>query len=139
VQVRVADVFSGRSNETCSNKRHDPELCVDRHEPRASGKSQQITGIVTDSTGAAIPGAEVTVTIAATGLSRTAKTNENGLYVVLNLPVGTYTISTTMQGFKKSVINGVSVDVGAKPAVPIQLAVGQVDESVEVKADTVLI
>jgi carboxypeptidase family protein len=139
VQVRVADVFSGRSNETCSNKRHDPELCVDRHEPRASGKSQQITGIVTDSTGAAIPGAEVTVTNAATGLSRTAKTNENGLYVVLNLPVGTYTISTTMQGFKKSVINGVSVDVGAKPAVPIQLAVGQVDESVEVKADTVLI
>ncbi len=102
-------------------------------------ESQQITGIVTDSTGAAVSGAEVTVTNQSTGLSRTAKTNDDGLYVVLNLPVGTYSITTTMQGFKKSLINGVNVDVGAKPAVPIQLSVGQVDESVEVKADLVLI
>lgn len=102
-------------------------------------ESQQITGIVTDSTGAAVSGAEVTVTNQSTGLSRTAKTNDDGLYVVLNLPVGTYSIATTMQGFKKSLINGVNVDVGAKPAVPVQLSVGQVDESVEVKADLVLI
>jgi hypothetical protein len=102
-------------------------------------ESQQITGIVTDSTGAAVPGADITVINQSTGLSRNAKSNADGLYVVLNLPVGTYSITTTMQGFKKSLINGVNVDVGAKPAIPIQLAVGQVDESVEVKADMVLI
>lgn len=102
-------------------------------------ESQQITGIVSDTTGAAIAGADVTVTNQATGLTRAAKTNADGLYVVLNLPVGTYSITATMPGFKKAVINSVNVDVGAKPAVPIQMAVGQVDESVEVKADTVLI
>ncbi|MCU1323926.1 MAG: TonB-dependent receptor [Acidobacteriaceae bacterium] len=101
--------------------------------------SQQISGTVTDQTGASIPGAEVTATNGSTGLSRTVQTNGDGFYVVLNLPVGTYTIATTMQGFKKSVLTGVTVDVGAKPAVLIQLSVGQVGESIEVKADMAMI
>jgi hypothetical protein len=101
--------------------------------------SQQISGTVTDPTGAAVPGAEIVVTNTATGLSRTVQTNGEGNYVVLNLPVGTYTITTTMQGFKKAVTDGVAVDVGAKPAVPVQLAIGQVGESIEVKADQVSI
>jgi hypothetical protein len=101
--------------------------------------SQQISGTVTDPTGAAVVGATITVTNAATGLSRTVQSNGDGFYVVLNLPVGTYTITTTMQGFKKAVTNGVAVDVGAKPAVMVQLAVGQVGESIEVKADSLTI
>jgi hypothetical protein len=101
--------------------------------------SQQISGTVTDPTGAAVPGAEVTVTNAATGLTRSVQSNGDGFYVVLNLPVGTYTITTTMQGFKKSVTDGVTVDVGAKPAVVIQLAIGQVSESVEVQSSTTMI
>ncbi|MGI4756592.1 MAG: carboxypeptidase regulatory-like domain-containing protein [Janthinobacterium lividum] len=102
-------------------------------------ESQQITGTITDASGAAVPGAEVTVNNAATGLTRTVKTNGDGLYDVLNLPIGTYTITTTMTGFKKSVITGVNVDVGGKPAVPVQLTVGGAGESVEVKAETVMI
>src|ERR1700761_6699558 len=101
--------------------------------------SQQISGTVTDVTGAAIAGAQVTVTNSATGLSRSVQSNGEGFYVVLNLPVGNYTITTAMQGFKKSVLTGVAVDVGAKPAVPIELAVGQITESVEVKAESVMI
>ena len=99
-------------------------------------ESQQLTGAITDPTGASVPGAKVVVTNASTGLERTVTSNSDGLYTVLNLPVGTYTITTTLQGFKTSVINGVNVDVGAKPAVPIQLAVGSVGESVEVRADS---
>jgi hypothetical protein len=101
--------------------------------------SQSISGTVTDATGAAVPGATVTVTNEATKISNTVKTNGDGLYNVLNVPTGTYTVTTTMDGFKKSVVTGVSVDVGSKPAVPVQLEVGAVGESVEVKAESVMI
>jgi hypothetical protein len=101
--------------------------------------SQQISGTVTDPTGAAVAGAQVTVTNAATGLTRSVQSNGDGFYVALNLPVGTYTITTTATGFKKAVTNGVTVDVGAKPAVMVQLAIGQVSESVEVQSSTTTI
>jgi hypothetical protein len=101
--------------------------------------SQQITGVVTDPTGAAVPNAEVTVTNEATGISRTIRSNESGNYDALNLPVGVYTVTTVAQGFKKSVVHGVNVDVGGKPAVPVTLTIGAVDESIEVQAGVVLI
>jgi hypothetical protein len=100
---------------------------------------QQITGIVTDSTGAAVPMAEIVVTNEATGISRTVKSNADGNYTVLNIPVGVYTITTTVSGFKKSVLAGVNVDIGGKPDVPVQLAVGQATESIEVQAGVVAI
>lgn len=102
-------------------------------------EGQQISGSVTDATGAVVANAEVTATNTATGLSRTAQSNAEGMYTILNVPVGTYTVSATMSGFKKFVINGVNVDVGGKPSVSIQLAVGDVSQAVEVKADTVMI
>jgi len=102
-------------------------------------ESQQISGTITDPTGAAISGAQVTVTNQATGISNTTQSNGDGLYVALNLPVGTYNVTVTVSGFKKAVITGVNVDVGAKPAVPVVLAVGGVTESVEVRAEAVMI
>jgi hypothetical protein len=98
---------------------------------------QQITGIVTDPTGAALPQADIVVTNEATGISRTVKSNADGNFTVLNIPVGVYTITTTVSGFKKSVLAGVNVDIGGKPDVPVQLAVGQATESVEVQAGVV--
>jgi hypothetical protein len=50
--------------------------------------SQQISGTVTDSSGAVVADASVTVTNAGTGLTRAAKTNTNGNYIVLDLPIG---------------------------------------------------
>ncbi|WP_246153654.1 TonB-dependent receptor [Terriglobus albidus] len=101
--------------------------------------SQQITGTVTDPSGAAIPQADITVTNEATGVSRAVKSNEDGNYVVLNVPVGKYTLTTSVSGFKKSVIAGVQVDVGGKPSVPITLTLGQATETVEVQAGVVMI
>lgn len=98
---------------------------------------QQITGTVTDPTGAAVPDADIVVSNEATGASRTVKSNADGNFTVLNIPVGVYTITTTMNGFKKSVLAGVNVDIGGKPDVPVQLAVGQATESVEVQAGIV--
>ncbi len=101
--------------------------------------NQQISGTVTDATGASVGQADITVTNEATNVSRAVKSNDAGNYVVLNVPVGVYTITTTKAGFKKSVLSGVNVDVGGKPAVPIQMEIGAVTESVSVKADTVLV
>lgn len=101
--------------------------------------SQQISGTITDPSGASVPGATVTVTNTATGATRTAKSNGDGVYDVLNIPVGTYNITIDMQGFKKSVISGVNVDVGGKPAVPVTLSLGSIGETVEVRADSIMI
>jgi len=98
---------------------------------------QQITGTVTDPTGAAVADADIVVTNEATGANRTVKSNADGNFTVLNIPVGVYSITTTANGFKKSVLAGVNVDIGGKPDVPVQLAVGQATESVEVQAGIV--
>ena len=58
-----------------------------------------ITGAVTDSTGASLPGVSVTVTNPATGVVRNSTTNESGIYVVPQLAPGTYNLSIARQGF----------------------------------------
>lgn len=100
---------------------------------------QQISGTVTDATGAAVPNATITLTNQATKISRTVQSNNSGNYVALDVPVGTYTLTTTVAGFKTSITTDVAVDVGGKPSIDIALAVGAVGESVEVKADAVMI
>ena len=84
---------------------------------------QQISGTVTDPTGAAVPNATITLTNQATKISRTVQSNASGNYVALDVPVGTYTLTTTLPGFKKEIITDVAVDVGGKPSVDIALTV----------------
>ena len=62
----------------------------------------RISGTVTDSTGAAVPNATVTVSDASTNFSRTAQTDDAGNYTATNLPVGSYSVLVEMQGFKKA-------------------------------------
>jgi hypothetical protein len=104
-----------------------------------SADKQLISGTVTDPTGAAVPNATITVTNQATKISRTVQSNSSGNYTVLDVPVGSYTLTTTLAGFKTSIITDVAVEVGGKPSVDIALAVGAVGESVEIKADAVTI
>ena len=60
----------------------------------------QFTGAVTDPSGASVANAQVTVTNVATNLSVTTTTNQDGIYVAKELPVGTYRITAEAQGFK---------------------------------------
>ena len=101
--------------------------------------SQSISGTITDPSGAAVPGADVTVMNEATKIAQTVKANGDGLYNALNVPSGVYTVTVNMNGFKKSVITGVTVDIGAKPSVPVQLQIGSIGETVEVKAESISI
>jgi len=91
-----------------------------------------ITGFVTDPSQAMVPGVTITVTDLATGLQRTTITNENGVYVVPALPVGTYQVKAAMTGFKSYLQSGVIVNAESRVTVNIRLEVGQVVESVQV-------
>ena len=61
----------------------------------------QITGTVTDPSGAAVGNAQVTVTSVAQGMTRTANTNSSGEYFFPALPVGSYNMTVSAEGFKK--------------------------------------
>ena len=66
----------------------------------------ELNGRVTDSSGAVLPGVTVTATQTATGLVRTAVTDENGAYLISNLPTGPYRLEVALQGFRTYVQTG---------------------------------
>ena len=68
-----------------------------------------IQGTVTDSTGAAVAGADITVKSADTGLVRTGKTNDEGDFLFTELPLGAYSVTATKSGFGTKVTNGITV------------------------------
>ncbi len=92
----------------------------------------RISGTVTDETGAAIPGASVIITNAATQQARTVTTNEEGFYVVTNLVVGNYTVAVEQAGFKKSIKTGYDLVADGRLTVDFKLTAGQITESIEV-------
>jgi len=99
----------------------------------------QINGTISDTTGALIPGVEVTATQTATGIRRTALSNERGAYILPNLPVGPYRIEVSLPGFRTFVQTGVILEVNATRVVNAVLEVGQVAETVEVQSDAVMV
>src|SRR5882762_2135700 len=99
----------------------------------------QISGTVKDQSGAVLPGVQVTATQTATGLARSAVTDETGSYVLPNLPVGPYKLEAALPGFRTFAQTGIVLQVGSNPAINIGLAVGQVSETIEVQADAALV
>ncbi len=99
----------------------------------AQTSTSSITGRVVDSRDAILPGATVTVTNEATGLSQTQTTTESGVYAFASLPVGTYTVTVEQTGFKKFQQTHNALEVGTPLAVDVVLEVGQVSEVVTVQ------
>ena len=99
--------------------------------------TSRIRGVVTDTSGAVVPGAEVTMLHEATGLKRTAPANASGQYSFDAVPLGKYTISVTMQGFKKFSSSGNELQVGEPLTIDVALAPGVVSEEVTVVATSV--
>ena len=97
-----------------------------------------LNGTILDSTGAAVPGANVTVTDAAINYTATTITQDTGFYQVFNLPVGTYTVKVSHQGFETTQLKGIPVQEAHATTVNATLKVGQVSESVEVTATPLL-
>ncbi|HTC93909.1 MAG TPA: carboxypeptidase regulatory-like domain-containing protein [Terriglobales bacterium] len=94
----------------------------------------RISGTVTDTQGAVIPDASVTITNEQTKLSRTVKTDANGFYVAEELPVGLYTVGTAEHGFKAFKKTGNDLTAGTRLTVDMKLEVGATTDIVEVNA-----
>src|SRR6266850_2241573 len=104
-----------------------------------TASTAQITGTVTDPSGAVLPGAEVAATQTDTGISRNAISNETGTYVLPNLPVGPYRLEVSLPGFRSYVRTGIVLQVNSNPLINVTLQVGQVTETVEVQANAALV
>ena len=92
-----------------------------------------IQGFVSDPSGAAVSGAEVTVTEIATGVSRTVTTNSAGLYAVSNLQPSIYSATITARGFSRENIASLPLTVGTSITVNFALKIGASSEQVEVR------
>lgn len=92
-----------------------------------------IRGTITDSSGAAVPGATVTITNLQTNLSRTLTTGSAGGYSFESIPPGEYKVEIEAKGFRKSVVNRVQAQVGSIAEVAQSLKIGTVSETVVVE------
>src|SRR5687767_1135364 len=83
----------------------------------AQAPTAQISGRVTDTSGAVLPGVTVTATQTGTGLVRTVVSNETGNFVIPNLPIGPYRLEATLQGFRTFVQSNITLQVNANVTV----------------------
>ncbi|MBI2685512.1 MAG: TonB-dependent receptor [Acidobacteria bacterium] len=96
-------------------------------------------GTVTDTSGAAVPAAKVTLTNVATNTAVTTETNNDGLYTATALQIGEYSIQVEKSGFKRSVRTGLTLQVDQRAQVDFRLDIGAVAETIEVKGEAALV
>ncbi|MFY9911371.1 MAG: carboxypeptidase-like regulatory domain-containing protein [Candidatus Sulfotelmatobacter sp.] len=99
----------------------------------------RILGTVTDSSGAVVADAKITITNIATNVSRSIITNHAGEYVAPNLDPGTYAVAAEAPGFKKTESNSVILEVSRDVQVNLQLQPGALNQTVEVSAEGTLV
>src|SRR6185295_8115375 len=104
---------------------------------QSQASTGQIAGIVTDNQGAAIPNATVKATNDATGISNTATSGDDGLYRIVSLQPGIYTVTADAKGFVTSTVRSVEVLVGRTQDVKIGMGVSGVQETVNVTAGAI--
>ena len=100
----------------------------------AQSDNANVSGVITDPSGATVPNAKVTLRNQANGLTREATTNQSGVYSIPTIPPGMYTITVEATGFKKSESKDNKVDPSVPASFSATLQVGSVAETVEVTA-----
>jgi Carboxypeptidase regulatory-like domain len=99
-----------------------------------------LTGAVQDTSGAVIPGADVTLTNEATGESRVEQSNGAGLYAFPSLVPGTYDLKAAEKGFKSKIVTGIVLNAGDTRTVPaFNLEIGAANETITVSATSEMI
>jgi len=104
--------------------------------PAVFAQTAQVSGSITDATGAAVPNASVKALNQNTGTARTAVSNDEGYYLLPLLQPGTYTISADRTGFATKVLSGITLEVGQSPTINITMEVGQVSQRIDVTSTT---
>jgi Carboxypeptidase regulatory-like domain len=103
---------------------------------RAQVAAGEMTGLVTDQVGAAVPGATVTVTDVNTNRQRVVTSSAQGVYAVPILPPGEYRLDVELTGFRSVRRAGIHLATGEKARIDFALAVGNIREQVTVTADS---
>ena len=107
-----------------------------------TARSQQtlggITGTVTDASGGALTDSQVTLVADATKLTRTQKTNNAGIYEFVNLPIGSYTLTFSHDGFETQKIPSITLQADRTATVNVTLKVGQIGTTVTVEASPLM-
>ncbi len=98
-----------------------------------------LSGEVTDPAGAAVAGAEITITESGTNVSHKSATNGTGYFEIDSLTPGIYRISVTAPGFENLVRQGITLQADARLNVPLQLSIGRTSQTVLVTADAALL
>jgi len=111
-------------------------LCLLTSRLIAQNPTGVISGTVTDSSGAVIPKASVTISNAATGvLAWQGRTNDSGVYRAPALPVGRYNVAVEFAGFKKAGVSNVALDVDQRSDISVKLEPGAAAETITVNGD----
>lgn len=113
--------------------------CLSIHSARAQSPTGTISGMVTDPTGAPIAGAEILVVNDLTRVQYPGKTNDEGIYLVSNLPPGPYRIQVSKFGFKTIIKPDVTLNVQDAAALNFSLPLGSVSEVVTIEGGAPLI
>ena len=105
----------------------------------AFGQQAQISGQVTDASGAAVPNTIITVNSEKTGVRRTATTNEQGLFLLPLLQPGSYMLTTQKEGFRSSTQRNILLRLDDRVRIDVRLELGAQTQSVDVQAETPLL
>ena len=95
----------------------------------------RIAGTVTDSTGAVIVGAQLTIKNMADGFTRELVSNRSGFYSTPNLSPGPYSVTASAKGFKSEVRSGITLMVGADVEINLTMTIGNASESIQVQGE----
>src|SRR5213594_2395934 len=98
-----------------------------------------ISGTVTDSTGAVVPGVNVNLKSVEKGISRAVKTDEGGRYRAPELALGSYEITAVAAGFETVVRSGITLTVGREAVVDFTLQVGTITDKITVTGEAPLV
>src|SRR5260370_9221245 len=101
--------------------------------------NQQISGQITDASGAVLPNAAIAVTNQDTGLVRNTRTNGDGLYVVPDLPTGKYRVSAEVPAFARQIVDNNPLATNVSIVVNFKMQVGSQEEDVTIQADALVV
>src|SRR3979490_878122 len=100
----------------------------------AQSDTSSLSGTVTDTSGAVVPNAQVTIHNNATLADRTITSNESGVFTLTNLSPGDYSVRVTKAGFQSSTLNDVHLDPSIGRKIDIAMKVGDTSVTITVEA-----
>jgi hypothetical protein len=109
-------------------------LSTQQHAVGQATNTGTVVGVISDSSGAVIPGVTISLADAETGVKLNSVTNASGSYVIANVPPGTYSVTATKSGFSTTKTDHQTVAVGTQLTISLTLAAGGGTETVEVQA-----